>query len=559
MHLASRIPGSTRWRAWIRAYGPAALAAVVVIATGLALPGGGEDDPGGGWTDPLGVVRVAIGEPPSLAPTDADPTGDAGHVLAALFTPLVGYDRQGRPVPLAAESVEPGPDRRVWTVTLRDGYTFHNGEPVTADRYLDAWNFAAYGPSRQRNNYYFERIEGYAELNPRHGGEPAARTLSGLAKLDDRRFTVTLTEPFAEFPAMLGAPAFYPLPRAALPPGGGSSLADGFAIAPVGNGPFRMVSWRPGDRIELAPHPEHPGEPPPRIDGVEFVFYPTPEAGYADLRAGEVEVVTEIPAGKLSTVESELGDRYLRLPGAGLQFLAFPAYQTELADPEIRRAISMAIDREEIATGVFRDTQPAARSFVPPVVPGAQPDGCGPACRYDPVAARDRYAQAGGPAELTLTYNTDGGHQDWVAATCDQLRAHLGVACTPQPVPEFADLLARLDRQEPVGMVRLGWEMDFPSIASYLDPMFASDGSANLHGYHNPELDAQLAAAAAAGSPEAALAGYRRAEAILARDLPVIPLRFDTHTIGHSPAVREVTLTRMGQLDLARIEITGGQ
>lgn len=546
MHLPPRA------HAWIREYWPAALAAIVVIATGLGLRGGD-----GEGADPPGVVRVAIGEPASLVPTAVDPTGGAGQVLAALFTPLVGFDGQGRPVPVAAESVEPDPDRRVWTVTLREGYTFHNGEPVTADRYLDAWNFAAYQPNRQRNNYYFERIEGYAELNPRGGGEPPARTLSGLVKLDDRQFTVTLTEPFAEFPAMLGAPAFHPLPRAAFPPpGGGSGLSEGFATAPVGNGPFRMVSWRPGDRIELARYPAHPGEPP-RIDGVEFVFYPTPEAGYADLLTGDVEVVTEIPAGKLSTVESELGDRYLRVPGPGFQFLAFPAYQTELADPEIRRAISMAIDREEIATGIFRDSQRAARSFVPPVVRGAQPDSCGPACRYDPVAARDRYAQAGGPAELTITYNTDGRHQAWVAATCDQLRDHLGVTCTPQPVPEFADLLAKLDRQEPVGMVRLGWVMDFPSMASYLDPVFASDGSANLHGYRNPELDAQLAAAAAADSPAAAHAAYRRAEAILARDLPVLPLRFDTHQIGHSPAVREVTVTRMGQLDLTRIEVTG--
>lgn len=98
--------------------------------------------------DPDAAVRVAIGEPPSLVPTDV--SGDDGaQVLAALFTPLVGFDEAGRPVPAAAESVQPSPDHRVWTITLRDGYTFHNGEPVTADRYLAAWNYGAYQPNRQ--------------------------------------------------------------------------------------------------------------------------------------------------------------------------------------------------------------------------------------------------------------------------------------------------------------------------------------------------------------------------------------------------------------------------
>lgn len=501
--------------------------------------------------DPDGVVRIAVREPASLLPTAVDPR-DGAQVLAALFTPLVSFDAAGWPVPAAAESVEPGPDNRVWTITLRDGYTFHNGEPVTAGSYLDAWNYGAYQPNRQRNNYYFARIAGYPELNPRHGGAPARRTLSGLAKVDDRRFTVTLAEPFVEFPAMLGAPAFYPLPTAAFTPDG--ELQPGFATAPVGNGPFRLVSWRPGDRIEVERYPDHPGEAA-RLGGIEFVSYPAPEYAYADLLAGEVEVVTEIPAGKLATAESDLSDRYLRVPGGGFQFLAFPAYETGLADSEVRRAISMAIDRDGLVTGIFRDTQTAARGFVPPVVPGADPDGCGPACRLDPVAARDAYHRAGGPDRLTITYNADGRHQDWVAATCDQLREHLDVACTAEPVPTFADLLSKLDAQDPVGMVRLGWTMDFPSVASYLHPVFASDGTANLHGYQNPELDALLATAAAAPSPAAAHTVYHRAEQILARDLPVIPLRFGTHTIGHAPQVRQVTVTRMGQLDLSTLGV----
>ncbi|MPZ28946.1 MAG: ABC transporter substrate-binding protein [Micromonosporaceae bacterium] len=520
----------------------------VVVAGGLA---GCTDRPDPA-PNPDPVVRVAIGVPPSLVPTEVagGDGGDGAQVLAALFTPLVGFDDAGRPVPVAAESVRPSPDSRVWTITLRGGYTFHNGELVTADRYLEAWNYGAYQPNGQQNNYYFQRIEGYPALNPPGGGAPTAPTLSGLAKVDDRTFTVTLAEPFVEFASLLGAPAFYPLPAAAFTPGG--EVRDEFAAAPVGNGPFRMVGRQPGELIDIERYPRHPGDPA-QVGKVRFQVYPDDLAAYADLLAGDVDLVTRIPAGRLATVEADLGDRFLRVPGPGFQFLAFPSYQPELANPDIRRAISMAIDRDEIVAGVFRGTESTAHSFVPPVVPGAQDGGCGPACRHDPATARDLYARAGGPAQLTIGYNADGGHRDWVEMTCDQLRTSLRVGCQGVPVPHVTDLLDRLANREPVGIVRLGWAMDYPSMESYLAPLFSTGGSANLHGYHNPELDALLASAAAAASPAEAQASYRRAEQILARDLPVIPLRFGSYTIGHSERVREVTVTTMGQLDLTRV------
>jgi peptide/nickel transport system substrate-binding protein/oligopeptide transport system substrate-binding protein len=483
------------------------------------------------------AVRIAIEEPVALVPTDVD-EADGAQVLSALFAPLVAAGEQGQRYELAAESVEPDQEGRVWTIRLRDGFTFHNGEPVTVDSYLAAWNYGAYQQNQQRNSYLFRRIEGHELLNA--GGTEA---LSGLAKVDERTFTVTLTEPFGEFGAMLGAPAFYPLPAAAFGPDG--ALRPEFADAPVGNGPFQMVgTWERGARIELARYRDYPGDPV-RVDGIEFVVYPDSADPYPDLLAGELDVVTRIPTGHLATVESDLGDRYLRHPASAYQFLAFPAYQPELADPEIRRAISMAIDRDDIATGIFRGTQTPARSFVPPTLPGARADSCGEACRLDPAAARALYQQSGGPAELTITYNADGDHHDWVAATCDQLRAHLGVACSQAPEPTLPDLLTKLDGQEPVGIVRLGWVMDYPSIESYLAPVYSTDGSANVYGYSNPEFDALVTAGA-----------YQQAEAILASDLPVVPLGFGQHTIGHSPRVSGVTVTGFGHLDLTTLELT---
>lgn len=488
------------------------------------------------------VIRVALQEPPqALLPADVDDP-DGAQVLATLFAPLVEFDSAGHPQPLAAESIEPDPDHRVWTVTLREGAAFHDGEPVTAANYLNAWNFAAALPNRQRHSHLFARIEGYHELNPPDGSPPTISTLSGLDRLDDRTFTVTLTEPFGELPALLGASAFYPLPQAAFAQPG--VLREEFGQAPVGNGPYRLVGQRqPGEPFRLERHDSYPGALP-RFAQLELVTYPDLADAYPDLLAGRVDVLTRIPPEHLAAA-SDLGDRLQQLPSPVFQYLALPAHQADLADPEVRLAISLAIDRDGFGPG-----RVAARSFVPPVVPGARADSCGTACRLDPAAARDLYRRAGGPDPLTLTYNADGDHAGWVDTVCDQLSAHLGVTCTAVAQPDLADLLVGVAGEEEVGLLRQGWTLEYPSMGSYLGPVGGTAGSANFTGYHNAEFDALVATGAAMGSSAEAVAAYQQAEDLLARDLPLIPVWFGQQLVGLSPRISQVTATPFGHLDL---------
>src|SRR5690606_34490203 len=143
---------------------------------------------GGGRSGPIDgdalVVSIGIGEPKSLIPSSTTES-NGSDVLHALFTPLVDYDDGFRPVELAAESIT-SDDNRVWTIRLQPGWTFHNGEPVTADSYINAWNAGAWGPNAHDGNYFFEKILGYDDLNPRDArAEPKAKKLAGLRKVDD--------------------------------------------------------------------------------------------------------------------------------------------------------------------------------------------------------------------------------------------------------------------------------------------------------------------------------------------------------------------------------------
>jgi oligopeptide transport system substrate-binding protein len=515
---------------------------------GLAACGGGDEE-----ADAAGVVRIEIGEPKHLLPTNTAETAGS-QVLSALFSPLVDFDDENRPVEVAAASVESA-DNKVWTIKLKDGYTFHDGEKVTSDHYINAWNYGAYGPNGQDNNYFFDKIEGYADLQAEEeGAEPKAKTLTGLQKVDDSTFTVTLSEPYSEFKAVLGYTAFYPLPSAAWASEG--VLKDGFEDAIIGQGPFKIKgTWQHDAKIEVERYDAFPGTKP-KIDGVEFRIYQQLTSAYADLLAENLDVIKTIPTESLATAQSDLGDRYKQSPASAFQFLAFPTYQDEYQNPEVRRAISMAIDRDEITRSVFKNSQVAARSFVSPVVAGYRVDTCGEACEFDPATAKELYAANGGPAQIQLTYNGDGGHKDWVEATCNQLKANLGVDCVANAEAKFADLLTKAQNKTPIGLFRMGWVMDYPSMENYLGPLYTTNGSSNYYGYSNPEFDKLVAEGAAAATAEEAIAKYQAAEDILARDLPVIPLRYGQNVFGHSDKVKNVEIDLFNRVDLLKIELT---
>ena len=520
-----------------------ALAVLPLAAATLAACGGGNSGGGDGF------ISIGIGEPKSLLTTSTGET--EGHqVLNALYTPLVRYNDQLGTELDAAESITPSEGNKVWTIKLKDGYTFHNGEKVTADSYINAWNYGAYGPNAQDLNAYFNKIDGYAALNPTDGSTPATKTLSGLAKTDDLTIKVTLAEPYADFKTTLGYTNFLPLPSAAL------SDPTGFQNAPIGNGPFKMKgTWQHDQQISVEAWDGYTGTKP-KIKGINFKIYQDAGAQYNDVVGGNLDIIKTIPTEQIGNAPNDLGDRFKSTPSGSFQGLDFPDYQDEYKDPRVRKAISMAIDRQAQVDTIFKGAATAANSFVSPQIPGAQENTCGEACTINPTAAKPLYAEAGGPATLQISYNADGGHKEWIDATCNQLSTNLGVTCTGNPVPKFADLLTSLSKQEAVGIFRSGWVPDYPTMDNYLEPLYSCNAvpQPNYSGYCNKEFDAQLAKGFAATSSEAAIPEFQAAENIVAKDLPIMPMRFGKNNFGWSDKVKGVNINLFYDLDLLALE-----
>ena len=447
---------------------------------------------------PEGVFSTYIAEPEHLTPSTSNES-EGIAVLRALFKGLVDYDvRTSEPRNQVAESIASDDGGVNWTITVKDGWTFHNGEPVTASSFVDAWNFTAYGPNGQQNNSFFGNFAGYDEVAPAEG-DPTAETLSGLAVVDDLTFTVELQSADPQFPIQLGYGAYYPLPAAFFD--GGTTAEErvaAFDEAPIGNGAFMMDGvWEHNVQIATTYYPDYMGDEFPHAAGIVFQIYADQATAYNDLLAGNLDVMDNIPTEQVPNAAADFGDNYLTSATTSFTYLGFPSYLEELT-PDLRRAFSMAIDRDLIVSTVLNGARTSANSVIPPSLPGYREYVCDN-WEYDPVAAKELFDAAGGwDGTMTLWFNSGAGHDAWVEAVANMWRETFGMEDIVFEQLPFAEYLPVIDAQDITGPFRLGWGMDYPSPQNFLEPLFASYNAAPVGSnnaiYNSAEFDAAVAA-----------------------------------------------------------------
>jgi len=529
----------------------ALMALPIAVVLGASACDGGSSTSGGAAGGP---VTIGISEPAHLVPGNTV-ENNGYQVLSALFTPLVEFDGKGAPVfdNAAATSID-STDKKVWTVHLRAGLTFHDGTPVTANSYLKAWNYGAYGPDAQAGTSLFGRIDGYDDLQSADGtSAPKARTMSGLKAVDEHTLQITLSQPFAEWEKVLGYSAFYPLPDAAFAADG--TLNKTFEDSPIGDGPFQLKgSWNHNRTIDVTRYANYTLAKP-KVDEVDFKIYQDEDTAYADLRAGKLDVLPQLPSEKLAGARADLGDRLKKTPSSYFGFVTVPTFDPAYK-PAVRKAISMAIDRQGLVNKLLQGAYTPATSWVSPIVQGSRDNTCGDACRYDPTAAKELYTKAGGVPgnKIQLYYNADGGHKEWVDALCGQVSRNLGVQCTGAPVAHFADLRGQARDHTLQGLLRGAWAFDYPSIEDYLTPLYKTGASSNDAQYSNPDFDQTLSQADQATDEASAIKGYQHAEDIVAKDLPTIPLWFKQNVYGYSARLKSVDLDLFGNVDVRTLE-----
>ncbi|MFF8956673.1 ABC transporter substrate-binding protein [Streptomyces sp. NPDC014894] len=518
-----------------------AACAVAVALTATACGGGGASGSG-----PDGIVSASWGDPQNpLEPANTNEV-QGGKVLDMVFRGLKRYDpKTGEAQDMLAESIETS-DSVNFTITVKDGWTFSNGEKVTAASFVDAWNYGADLRNNQRNAYFFGYIDGYPALHP-DSGEPTATALSGLKVTGERTFTVRLSQKFSTWPDTLGYAAFAPLPRAFF------DDHAGWLAKPVGNGPYTVDAYARGSQMSLRRWDGYPGADKALNGGIDLVVYTDNNTAYTNLLAGNLDLVDDVPASQLKNVRSDLGDRYINTPAGIIQTLAFPYYDKAWNAPDgakLRTGLSRAINRRQITDTIFQKTRTPAKDWTSPVLGvdgGFQDTLCGDSCEYDAAAAKKLVDEAGGipGGQMKITYNADtGSHKDWVDAVCNSINNALGEdrACVGNPIGTFADFRGQITESKMPGPFRAGWQMDYPLIQNFLQPLYYTNASSNDGKWSNQDFDDLVDRANAESDTARAVRTFQQAEEVVRDEMAAIPLWYQNGSAGYSHRISNVAL-----------------
>jgi len=522
-----------------KALGIVAIAALALTGCGA---GGGTTDGGTqAASDPNKVITAYSNEPqnPLLPANTTEVYG--GRVVELLFEGLRTYGPDGKPVDALAESIETT-DSQNWTIKVKQGQKFTNGEAITAKTFVDSWNFGANSKNLQQSSSFFESIEGYEEVSAvttekSADGKttttpaPTAETMSGLEAKDDSTISVKLSQPEADWSLRLGYSAFFPIPSAAL------TDPKAFGENPVGNGPYKFEkegAWVHDQSISLVKNADYSGPREAKNGGVTFKFYTDPGPAYTDMQSDNLDVTDVLPSNALKTYVTDFPDRNATKAVATNSTLNIPGYNPNFqgeAGKLRRQALSYAINRDEICKVIFSGTRTPAKAYAPPVIEGFKEGLAGSEIlTFDAAKAKDLWAQAekiqpyDASKPLQIASNTDGGNKEWIDAVANGFKNNLGIQAEIQPFAKFAEVLDIRKSQSLPGLTRSGWQGDYPSLYNFLGPVWATGASSNYEKYSNPEFDKLLKEGLAAKTTEDANAKFNAAQEILFEDLPGLPL-----------------------------------
>ncbi|TCD54705.1 ABC transporter substrate-binding protein [Alloscardovia theropitheci] len=519
-----------------------AAVAAAVLALGACGAGNNNSSSNSASTD---AVITAYGSEPenTLIPANTNENG-GGRVIQLLFSGLVGFDADGNAHNEVAKSIKANDDNTKFDIEINPDWTFSDGTKVTAESFTKAWSYAAVVTNAQLNNSWFSNIKGYDDLQA--DGTASDAQLSGLSVTDATHFSVELTAPSSTFPIQVGYSAFSPLPE--------SFYKDpkAFGEKPVGNGPYKFKSWTHNQSISLEKNDDYKGNFPAKNAGVDFKIYTDVDTAYADIQAGNLDVMDTVPSSATTTFESDSTIQAFNKPGATIQTIIIPATIEHFGYNEEgrlrRQAISRAINREQIVQKVLGGTGTPAVDYISPAIPGYSEDLKGnEVLKYNASEAKKLWDQANaisdwGNSKLTLAYNADGGHKDIFDAYVNSIKNALNIDVATNPVATFQELRQEINNRSLKSGFRAGWMPDYPSAENYLQPLYSSsaaDGHGSNDGdYKNPEFDALLEKAAAASSTEDANKIYQQAEEILLQDLPAIPIYYRNNTGAAAQGVK---------------------
>ena len=503
------------------------------------------------------LVYPIASDPASLDPQEADDEVST-LVAAQLYEGLFDLREDGSTEPAAAQSLVASSDSKTYTVTLRSGMTWSDGQPVTAQNYVDG--VCRLLDPAVGNPYYYLLTDIAAVTRAKEfaNGDLADCTKVGVKAIDNLNLQIALDRPAAFLPKLLALPIFWPaaptpsaVSSGTTPISGTAPISATLPAGPVVNGPYLLAEQVANDHITLKKNPSYWNAAQVDVEQIEFRILPDPAKQLAQYEAGDVQVA-EFPASETARIEADptFGRELQRLVRPGTSYLGLNTQSGPTADPAVRRAMAQAIDRQFLINEVLK--QPwhvPAQTLIPPGIPGYQGDKPDVGLAYNPEAARAALAEAGyGPDKpvppVELWYNREGNNEAIFKAVGEMLEAvGIPVRLVSSNWNVYRDALdacnqpnragaAKTPAQCPYNLYRMGWVMDYADPSGLLDVVLGPKSAFQYTGWQSADYEKLIAEAAAEPDETRRAELYGQAERILLNDqVAVIPLQHYDRTV----------------------------
>ena len=475
------------------------------------------------------ILSVQIGPDPETIDPALNSAVDGGNMLLHSFECLLTVDQDGKLAPGQAESWETSEDGLTWTFHLRDGLKWSDGSDLTANDFVYSWKrvcdpmvAAPYAET------VLSMVEGYEDA--------IAGNLDALQVVaeDDTTFVVTLNAPCSYFGSLAAFATLSPVQQATIEANG-----DAWATAAetyISNGPFYISEWVPGSYILMSKNPNYWNVDAIKLDGIKFNLIEDSNASYSAYQTGEVLFIKDVPTEEIPSLTGN--SEFYVDPIIGTYYLSLNTQREPFTDANVRKALSLAIDREYVAGTLMQGTYSPAYNFMGPGwidTDGSQfMDKANGGQTYisDDYAAnveeaKQLLADAGypdGEGLPAITYSTnDAGYHKVVAEYLQQAWGEIGVELNVEIV-EWASFTP-MRRNGDYDASRNGWVGDYSDPSNMLDLLYSTNGN-NDGKFNNAEYDAAMDISRTTLDTAERSEALHKAEDILMKEAGCIPVAY---------------------------------
>lgn len=504
------------------------------------------------------ITYNLLADPDSIDPHKSTSVGGS-IIMQNIFEGLVRTNAKMEQDPGVAESWETNENKTVWTFKLREDSKWSDGNPVTAEDFVYGWKRAVDPATACEYAYMLDPVLNATKI---YNGELGVDEL-GVKAIDANTLEVTLEQPTDYMLELFAFPTYFPVRKDSV-----EKNPDAWEFDPdtaITNGPFKLAEYVQNDVLKIVPNENYWDADRVKIEAVKFVFITEQSTGLAAFEAGDIDGTDEVPNQEIPRLQAESED-FIIAPYLGTYYYSFNVEKEPFTDPKVRKALTIAIDRNAIVTTVTLGGQIPATGFVPPGVKVGGEDfrKVGGDYGIDTMTAQVEEAkklleEAGYPngegfPKFTLKYNTSENHKKIAEAIQEMWKKNLNIEIELENMEWRVFVQARQNGDYQVA--RNGWIGDYNHPMTFLD-MFLSESGNNDAQWKNEEFDKLIYAAKKESDTEKVAELMHKAEALMMEDMIVMPIYYYTHPYMMKGYVKDYFRTSLGHIFFDRAYVDG--